>query len=61
MNDTRECLFNIYCKTCKYEDVEDVEDPCNECLGEPFNLNSHKPVNYEEDAKKHKNKENKDG
>ena len=58
--DYKEVYFNQYCKTCKYEDVEDVEDPCNECLGEPFNLNSHKQVNYEKNTKKHKNKENED-
>ena len=32
--------------------IDDVKDPCNECLGEPANLHSHKPVYYEEDEKK---------
>ena len=42
----KEVYFHEYCKTCKYEDVDDIEDPCNECLSEPANLHSHKPVKY---------------
>jgi len=48
----KEVYFDQYCKTCKNADVDDVKDPCNECLGEPANLHSHKPVNYKEDSKK---------
>lgn len=44
--DYKEVDFATYCKTCKYKDVDDVKDPCNDCLGEPCNLHSHKPVNY---------------
>lgn len=39
--------FNKYCKTCKYERLEDSKDPCCECLGKPVNLYSTKPVNWE--------------
>lgn len=42
----KEVYFHEYCKTCKYKDVDDVKDPCNECLDEPANLYSHKPVKY---------------
>ena len=52
MNDTRECLFNIYCKTCKYFEKEGWEDPCDACLCETYNIDSHKPVNYKEDERK---------
>lgn len=45
--DYKEVYFNEYCKSCKYKDVDDVKDPCNECLDEPINLHSHKPVKYE--------------
>lgn len=31
---------------------EDIDDPCNECLAEPKNLYSHKPVEYVEDPKR---------
>lgn len=42
----KEVYFHEYCKTCKYKGIEYVKDPCNECLSEPVNLHSHKPVNY---------------
>ena len=41
--------FEKYCKSCKYKDLDEVKDPCNECLDEPCNLNSCKPVKYEEE------------
>lgn len=43
--------FKKYCKTCKHKDVKAIEDPCNECLGEGANLNSEKPVKYEEEER----------
>ena len=38
-----------YCNTCKFKNVKDEkgEEPCNECLTEPVNLNSNKPIKYE--------------
>ena len=42
----KEVYFHEYCKKCEHKDVEDIKDPCNECLSEPYNLHSHKPVNY---------------
>lgn len=48
----KEVYFDQYCKTCKHKDVSDVEDPCDECLSNPINLNSHKPVNWEEQPKR---------
>lgn len=47
----KEVYFNEYCKKCKHKDVEDVKDPCNECLGEPVNVQSHKPINFKEAEK----------
>lgn len=44
----KEVYFHEYCKLCKYKDLKDTEDPCNECLSEPANLYSHKPVKYKE-------------
>lgn len=43
----KEVYFHEYCKTCKYRAVKNIEEPCNECLGEPLNLNTHRPVKYE--------------
>ena len=42
--------FERYCQTCAYYD-EDESDPkshCWDCLDEPVNVDSHKPVNYKE-------------
>lgn len=43
-----EVYFDQYCKKCKHEKTPQEKDPCHECLGEPMNLYSHKPVKYEE-------------
>lgn len=50
----KEVYFGQYCKTCKYEkdDEGDVNSPCYDCLAEPANVYTHKPVKYEEDPKK---------
>lgn len=40
--------FDEYCKTCKHEKVDESEDPCHDCLDQPANSNSHKPVRWEE-------------
>ena len=44
----KEVYFDQYCKNCKYKETNEAEDPCDECLGEPVNLYSHKPVKYKE-------------
>ena len=44
----KEVYFNEYCKKCANEKVKDTDTPCAECLNEPLNWNTHKPVKYEE-------------
>ena len=44
----KEVYFDKYCNKCEYEKISEKENPCCECLNEPFNLHSHKPVNFEE-------------
>ena len=44
----KEVYYHEYCKSCRHKSVKDTEAPCDECLSEPINLNSHKPVRYEE-------------
>ena len=51
-NEKKIVNFEKYCKTCKYKDVKEVKDPCNECLDNPVNDHSEKPVMYKEDEKK---------
>lgn len=40
--------FDKYCHRCKHKDVKETDDPCNECLTEPVNEYSHKPVRFED-------------
>lgn len=40
--------FDKYCENCKYKDTKETEDPCNECLDNPTNINTKKPINYKE-------------
>lgn len=40
--------FDKYCQTCKFFDLKQTDYPCDECLSEPVNLYSHKPVKWEE-------------
>lgn len=44
--------FAEYCKKCKYRDLKEAKDPCNECLEVPVRLNSEKPICYQEDIDK---------
>lgn len=48
MDEYLEVYFDRYCKTCKHENLKENKDPCHECLSNPCNLNSHKPVMWEE-------------
>ena len=44
----KEVFFGEYCKTCIHKDKTEDQNPCDICLEEPVNLNSHKPVQWEE-------------
>lgn len=45
---TKEVRFDIYCKKCEFKDKVETDDPCNDCLNEPANINSHRPVYFKE-------------
>ena len=55
----KEVHFDQYCKKCKHKKLDEGEEPCNECLSNPYNEYSHKPVRYEKDNRK-SDKENED-
>ena len=42
----KEVYFNEYCKSCEFKNKKEDETPCDECLENPVNLHSHKPVKY---------------
>lgn len=50
----KEVYFDKFCSTCVNRDVDDLEMPCDECLGEPTNLYSNRPIKYESDETKSK-------
>lgn len=44
----KEVYFEEYCKKCIHKDLEESEEPCDECLVIQTNLYSHKPICYRE-------------
>lgn len=50
-DDYKEVYFDEYCKTCKYEELEEKFNPCNECLECGMNVQTSKPVNWMEKDK----------
>lgn len=45
-NEYIEVDFEKYCKTCRYKDINEWEDPCNECLEHGMNIQSSKPTEW---------------
>lgn len=45
--DYKEVDFETYCKTCKYSDLDEARDPCNECLEHGMNIQTSKPTEWE--------------
>ena len=43
----KEVYFDNFCYLCKYKDNAEEQDPCDRCLNEPVNENSHTPLYYE--------------
>ena len=39
--------FKKYCENCIYRDLNENDEPCDECLDNPVNTNSRRPVNFE--------------
>lgn len=44
----KEVYFDDYCDSCKYANLDEDDTPCDECLSNPVNVYSHKPVKYKE-------------
>lgn len=47
----KEVYYDQYCKSCKHCEKKDNEEPCDECLDNPINSYSHKPINYKKKDK----------
>lgn len=44
----KEVRFDKYCATCKYKDLDEVKDPCNDCLVVGMREETEVPEYYEE-------------
>ena len=42
----KEAWFWMYCKHCALKNKSEEHPTCNDCLNQPYNEDSHKPVNY---------------
>ena len=48
----REVRYDIYCEQCKHKEETGYESVCEECLDNPTNLYTDKPVKFEEESRK---------
>lgn len=42
--------YNKYCATCKFKEASEWDyegSPCQDCLDQPYNYDSHKPILWE--------------
>jgi len=42
----KEVYFNEYCPKCKNAETFEGDEPCNECLAQGWNDDSHKPIRF---------------
>lgn len=40
--------FEQWCPKCKHVEVDEYSEPCFSCIAEPVNVESKKPVKFEE-------------
>lgn len=45
---TKEANYHKYCRICKHSNVKETDDPCDECLTQGYNIDSRKPIRFEE-------------
>ena len=48
---TKEVRYYIYCPKCIHHEKNEYDDPCWECLNQGWNIDSHKPLYFEEEDK----------
>ena len=46
MHQFKMAFFDQYCDKCEHCAKAEYEDPCNECLMEPMNIDSNAPVKF---------------
>lgn len=48
IGDYKEVFFDVYCPQCKHYRKPEKLNPCDECLDTPAVVDSHKPINFEQ-------------
>lgn len=44
----KEVYYDQYCSKCEHANKKEEEEPCAECLNNPVNEWTHRPVKFEE-------------
>ena len=44
---TKEVYYSLYCPKCRYKNVPENNEPCEECLTSSMRYASHKPMKFE--------------
>lgn len=44
----KEAYFYLYCPRCAYSSLSESADPCDDCLAQPVNEDSHRPLYFKE-------------
>lgn len=52
IGDKKEVYFDQYCSKCEYKNRPETANPCWDCLDEPANEDSHKPLYFKEESNK---------
>ena len=51
IGENREVRYDIFCRFCKHNEKDSIEEPCNDCLNSPTVPNSRMPYKFEGDKK----------
>lgn len=47
----KEVYFNKYCSRCAYANYSETAEPCDECIAQSVNEDSHMPLYFKEKTK----------
>lgn len=48
IGDEKEVLFGKFCPVCEFAERSENHEPCDDCLDQPTNQDSHKPICFKE-------------
>ena len=47
-NNQRIVCYDIWCQKCLCKDIKENDEPCEECLDNPTNENTERPIKFKE-------------